>query len=52
MVCGRMKKICMKNNMLEKKGIDSIEISKNIDGSFNINFKGIDTYEDFKREYK
>ena len=39
-------------NMLEKKGIDSIEISKNIDGSFNINFKGIDTYEDFKREYK
>ena len=39
-------------NMLEKKGIDSIEISKNNDGSFNINFKEIGTYENFENEYK
>lgn len=37
--------------MLEKKGIDSIEISKNEDGSFNINFKEIETYENFKNAY-
>ena len=34
--------------ILEKKGIDSIEISKNIDNSYNINFKTLGSYEEFK----
>ena len=34
------------------KGIDSIEISKNTDGSYNINFKKLGTYEDFESENK
>ena len=33
---------------LIQKGIDSIEISKNTNGSYNINFKKIGTYEDFE----
>lgn len=34
--------------LLEKKGIDSIEISRNKDNTYNINFKGLGTYEEFK----
>ncbi len=37
---------------LIQKGIDSIEISKNTDGSYNINFKKLGTYEDFESENK
>ncbi len=39
-------------NTLIRKGIDSIEISKNTDGSYNINFKKLGTYEDFETENK
>lgn len=37
---------------LVQKGIDSIEISKNTDGSYNINFKQLGTYEDFVTDNK
>lgn len=37
-------------SILEKKGIDSIEISKNEDDTYNINFKALGTYEEFKNE--
>lgn len=37
---------------LIQKGIDSIEISKNSDSSYNINFKKLGTYEDFESENK
>lgn len=37
---------------LIQKGIDSIEISKNTNGSYNINFKKLGTYEDFESENK
>jgi hypothetical protein len=36
--------------MLEKKNIDSIEISKDIKGNFYINFKSLDAYEKFANE--
>lgn len=36
--------------ILEKKGIDSIEISKNEDNTYNINFKELGTYEEFKND--
>ena len=39
-------------DMLVQKGIDSIEISKNTDGSYNINFKQLGTYEDFVTDNK
>lgn len=39
-------------DMLVQKGIDSIEISKNSDGSYNINFKQLGTYEDFITDNK
>lgn len=35
---------------LIQKGIDSIEISKNSNGSYNINFKKLGSYEDFESE--
>ena len=35
-------------DLLEKKGIDSIEISKNKDNTYNINFKRLGAYEEFK----
>ena len=38
--------------MLEKKGIDSIEISKNIDNTYNINFKKLGSFEDFEEQNK
>lgn len=39
-------------DLLEKKGIDSIEISKNIDESYNINFKQLGCYEEFMTDNK
>ncbi len=39
-------------DVLMQKGIDSIEISKNTDGSYNINFKELGTYEEFENENK
>lgn len=39
-------------DILIQKGIDSIEISKNSDNSYNINFKKLGTYEDFENENK
>ncbi len=39
-------------DLLEKKGIDSIEISKNMDGSYNINFKKLGCYEEFEADNK
>lgn len=39
-------------DILMQKGIDSIEISKNTDGSYNINFKELGTYEEFENENK
>ena len=36
--------------MLEKKGIDSIEISKNVDNSYSINFKKLGSYEEFENK--
>ena len=38
--------------ILEKKGIDSIEISKNIDNTYNINFKKLGSFEDFEEQNK
>ncbi|MCM1294159.1 MAG: NgoFVII family restriction endonuclease [Muribaculaceae bacterium] len=37
-------------DILIQKGIDSIEISKNTNDSYNINFKKLGTYEDFENE--
>lgn len=39
-------------SLLEKKGIDSIEISKNTDGSYNINFKQLGCFEEFESNNK
>lgn len=39
-------------SILEKKGIDSIEISRNEDNTYNINFKALGTYEEFKNDSK
>lgn len=37
---------------LIRKGIDSIEITKNANSSYNINFKALGTYEEFETENK
>jgi hypothetical protein len=39
-------------NILEIKGIDSVEISKNAENIYYINFKELGAYEEFKNNYK